>query len=276
MDRIRIIKKSMDIYLKKYPVLVLTGPRQSGKTTFLKNQFPDYTYVNLENLDLRRYALNDPNAFLTEFQGKVILDEVQRVPELFSYIQTKVDEDRIMGQYILSGSQNFHLMRSITQSLAGRVALFKLLPFDQEEMHGAGWLDVDYSVNLQRGFYPALYDRDIPSKVFYSNYLQTYVERDLSELIHVKDLKQFRNFIGIRWLLNAEFLNPRQNLGFLSWKQATSFISYNPYIPILISALPKVLSSIFTIQGCFVFCLKSTMRPVLKQATIRARFLKIL
>lgn len=197
----------MDIYLKKYPVLVLTGPRQSGKTTFLKNQFSDYTYVNLENLDLRKYALNDPNAFLTEFQGKVILDEVQRVPELFSYIQTKVDEDRIMGQYILSGSQNFHLMRSITQSLAGRVALFKLLPFDQEEMHSAGWLDADYSVNLQRGFYPALYDRDIPSKAFYSNYLQTYVERDLSELIHVKDLKQFRNFIGLCAARAGQLLN---------------------------------------------------------------------
>jgi len=207
MDRIRIIKKSMDIYLEKYPVLVLTGPRQSGKTTFLKNQFPDYTYVNLENLDFRRYAMNDPNAFLTEFQGKVILDEAQRVPELFSYIQTKVDEDRVMGQYILSGSQNFHLMRSITQSLAGRVALFKLLPFDQEEMHSAGWLDADYSVNLQRGFYPALYDRDIPSKVFYSNYLQTYVERDLSDLIHVKDLKQFRNFIGLCAARAGQLLN---------------------------------------------------------------------
>lgn len=207
MDRIRIIKKSMDIYLKKYPVLVLTGPRQSGKTTFLKNQFPDYTYVNLENLDFRRYAMNDPNAFITEFQGKVILDEVQRVPELFSYIQTKVDQDRIMGQYILSGSQNFHLMRSITQSLAGRVALFKLLPFDQEEMHVAGWLDADYAVNLQRGFYPALYDRDISSKVFYSNYLQTYVERDLSELIHVKDLKQFRNFIGLCAARAGQLLN---------------------------------------------------------------------
>lgn len=227
MDRTRIIKKSMDIYLKKYPVLVLTGPRQSGKTTFLKNQFPDYTYVNLENLDIRRYALNDPNAFLTEFQGKVILDEVQRAPELFSYLQTKVDADRIMGQYILSGSQNFHLMRRITQSLAGRVALFKLLPFDQEEMHGSGWLDADYSVNLQRGFYPAIYDRDIPSKVFYSNYLQTYVERDLSELILVKDLKQFRNFIAlcasrVGQLLN---LNSLANECGISQPTAKSWIS---------------------------------------------------
>jgi predicted AAA+ superfamily ATPase len=217
----------MDIYLKKYPILALTGPRQSGKTTLLKHQFPDYTYVNLENLDFRNYALNDPNAFLTEFQGKVILDEVQRAPELLSYLQTKVDADRIMGQYILSGSQNFHLMRSITQSLAGRVALFKLLPFDQEEMHRAGWLDTDYSVNLQRGFYPALYDRDIPSKVFYSNYLQTYVERDLSELILVKDLKQFRNFIAlcasrVGQLLN---LNSLANECGISQPTAKSWIS---------------------------------------------------
>jgi len=197
MGATRAIKKEMDIYLKRYPILALTGPRQSGKTTFLKSQFPEYRYVNLENLDNRNYALTDPNGFLAEFGSYVVFDEVQRVPELFSYLQTKVDEDRIMGQYILSGSQNFHLMRNITQSLAGRVALFKLLPFDINEMQGAGWLDEDYAVNLQKGFYPALYDREIPAKVFYSNYLQTYVERDLSELLNVKDLKQFRNFISL-------------------------------------------------------------------------------
>ena len=207
MGTIRIIKKEMDIYLKKYPVLVLTGPRQSGKTTFLRNQFPTYTYVNLENLDNRNYALNDPNGFLREHDRYVIFDEVQRVPELFSYIQTKVDEDKIMGQYILSGSQNFHLMRNITQSLAGRVALFKLLPFDCQEMQEAGWLDEDYAVNLQKGFYPAIYDRDIPSKAFYSNYLQTYVERDLSDLIQVKDLKQFRNFISLCAARVGQLLN---------------------------------------------------------------------
>jgi predicted AAA+ superfamily ATPase len=207
MSSIRAIKTEMDIYLRKYPVLVLTGPRQSGKTTFLRSQFPKYTYVNLENFDNRSYALKDPNAFLREYDQYVIFDEIQRVPELFSYLQTKVDEDKVMGQYILSGSQNFHLMRSITQSLAGRVALFKLLPFDIAEMNQAGWLNDDYAVNLQKGFYPAIYDRDIPSKVFYSNYLQTYVERDLSELIHVKDLKQFRNFISLCAARVGQLLN---------------------------------------------------------------------
>ena len=197
----------MDIYIKKYPILALTGPRQSGKTTFLKSQFSDYQYVNLENLDNRDFALEDPNGFLKQYGNYVIFDEVQRVPHLFSYLQTKVDEDKIMGQYILSGSQNFHLMQNITQSLAGRVALFKLLPFDNEEMQTVNWLNDDYAVNLQKGFYPAIYDRNIPSKVFYSNYIQTYVERDLSELIHVKDLKQFRNFISLCAARAGQLLN---------------------------------------------------------------------
>lgn len=197
MTAARIIKKEMDVYAKKYPILAITGPRQSGKTTFLRTEFPHYEYVNLENIDVRNFAKDDPNGFLNQFTKYVIFDEVQRVPELFSYLQTKVDEDKIMGQYILSGSQNFQLMQNITQSLAGRVALFRLLPFDLQELQTAGWLNDDYAVNLQRGFYPALYDRDIPSKVFYSNYIQTYVERDLSELIQVKDLKLFRNFISL-------------------------------------------------------------------------------
>ena len=189
----RTIKAEMDIYKKKYPILAVTGPRQAGKTTFLKTEFSDYRYVNLENPDTRNYAERDPNNFLKEFDEFVIFDEIQRVPFLFSYLQAKVDDDKIMGQYILSGSQNFQLLQNITQSLAGRVAIFKLLPFDLEEMKSANLLSDDYAVNLVRGFYPAIYDRNIPSKVFYSNYIQTYVERD----IRVKDLKTFRNFISL-------------------------------------------------------------------------------
>ena len=207
MSANRRIKIAMDIYKTKYPILVVTGPRQSGKTTFLKTQFSDYEYVNLENLDTRKFATDDPNGFLKQYDKYVIFDEAQRVPHLFSYLQTKVDEDKIMGQYILSGSQNFHLMQNITQSLAGRVALFKLLPFDILEMQNANWLNDDYAINLQKGFYPAIYDREIPTKAFYSNYIQTYVERDLSELIHIKDLKQFRNFIALCAARTGQLLN---------------------------------------------------------------------
>ena len=108
-----------------------------------------------------------------------------------------VDESKIMGQFILSGSQNFHLLQNITQSLAGRVALFKLLPFDFSELKLAGILDADFTVSMQKGFYPAIYDREIQARMFYSNYIQTYIERDLSEIIHVRDLKLFRNFVRL-------------------------------------------------------------------------------
>ena len=197
MNLKRSLKTAIDIYREKYPVIALTGPRQSGKTTFLKDEFPEYRYVNLENPDTRNFATTDPNAFLKLYDKFVIFDEVQRVPALFSYIQVLVDESKIMGQFILSGSQNFHLMQNITQSLAGRVALFRLLPFDFSELKMAGLLDSDFAVNMYKGFYPAIYDRDIPPKMFYSNYVQTYIERDLSEIINVRDLKLFRNFISL-------------------------------------------------------------------------------
>lgn len=197
MNLKRSLKSAIDVYRQKYPVITITGPRQSGKTTFLRSEFPEYRYVNLENPDTRNFAATDPNAFFNLYDKYVIFDEVQRVPALFSYIQALVDESRIMGQFILSGSQNFHLMQNITQSLAGRVALFRLLPFDFTELKMAGLLDADFAVNMYKGFYPAIYDRDIPSKMFYSNYIQTYIERDLSEIIQVRDLKLFRNFISL-------------------------------------------------------------------------------
>ena len=181
----------------KYPVLAITGPRQSGKTTMLKTIFEDYRYISLENPDNRAFAADDPVGFLREYSERVIFDEVQQVPSLFSYIQTIVDESRQMGQFILSGSQNFQLLNNITQSLAGRVALFKLLPFDFAEMKSADLLADTFPEVCLNGFYPAIYDRSIDPAIFYANYIQTYVERDVTELANIRDLRQFRTFLSL-------------------------------------------------------------------------------
>lgn len=191
----------------KFPILAITGPRQSGKTTLLQRMFKDFRYVSLENPDMRSFATDDPTGFLNEYNENVILDEVQRVPTLFSYLQTKVDVSRKMGQYILSGSQNFHLLNSITQTLAGRVALFKLLPLDFEELKAAKLLEKSYPQTLFKGFYPAIFDRDIDPKIFYTNYIQTYVEKDVTELLNIKDLKTFRTFLGLCAARAGQLLN---------------------------------------------------------------------
>jgi len=184
-------------HTEKYPVLAITGPRQSGKTTMLKTIFADYRYVSLENPDSRAFATDDPVGFLREYPERMIFDEVQQVPGLFSYIQTIVDESRQMGQFILSGSQNFQLLNNITQSLAGRVALFKLLPFDFAEMRSGNLLAETFPEACLNGFYPAIYDRRIEPTTFYANYIQTYVERDVTELAKIRDLRQFRTFLSL-------------------------------------------------------------------------------
>lgn len=203
----RSIRIQIERFKDKYPIVALTGPRQSGKTTLLKKLFPDFTYLSLENPDTLEFATSDPKAFLQMHNDRVILDEVQKTPELFSYLQSVVDESGKMGQYILSGSQNFHLMKSITQSLAGRVILFKLLPFDFSELKSAGWMTDSYEDLCLKGCYPSIYDREIPSDVFYNNYIQTYVERDVSEILNVKDVSQFRNFLFLCATRAGQLLN---------------------------------------------------------------------
>ena len=203
----REIASAIKSLATKYPVIALTGPRQSGKTTLLKQLFPDYDYLSLENPDVREFAETDTKGFLKRYAKYVIFDEAQRVPALFSYIQGKVDESGIMGQFILSGSQNFHLMQNITQSLAGRVAIFRLFPFDLQELRSANLLSENYADNLVKGFYPAIYDRNIPAKTFYSNYVQTYIQRDVSELIAIKDLRLFQNFLSLCATRAGQLLN---------------------------------------------------------------------
>ncbi len=203
----RQISKSIKLHLSKYPILALTGPRQSGKTTLLKSILPEYRYVSLENMDQRSFATEDPVGFLKKFDTHVIFDEVQRVPQLFSYLQTLVDESGQMGQFVISGSQNFHLLEHITQSLAGRVAIFKLLPFDIPELKQEGLLHPDWKTLIIKGFYPAIYDRNLDPSVYFSNYLQTYINRDVRDLTKVQDMKRFNNFIGLCAGRTGQLLN---------------------------------------------------------------------
>jgi uncharacterized protein len=206
-----MIQRTLATHIRKmaglYPIVAVTGPRQSGKTTMLMNMFPEYRYVSLENPDNLSFAINDPNGFLELYNEQVIFDEVQRAPQLFSYLQTTVDQSRKMGQFMLSGSQNFNLLNSIAQSLAGRVALFRLLPFDFAELKAESLLPEDFTEILIRGNYPALYDRPLPTTDFYANYLETYVERDVSTLLNIKDLTSFRTFVRLCAARAGQLLN---------------------------------------------------------------------
>jgi len=193
----RNLSESLLEMSKKYPVVSLTGPRQSGKTTLLKHIFPEKEYVSLEDPDIRLFAQKDPKGFLSNYEKGAILDEIQRVPELFSYIQTIVDKQNVMGMFILSGSQNFLLSEYITQTLAGRIAVLKLLPLSYNELKNHQVVSSSIEEYLFKGAYPAIYDREINPIQFYSNYLQTYVERDVRQLKNISDLSLFVKFLKL-------------------------------------------------------------------------------
>lgn len=181
--------------LGKYPLLAITGPRQSGKTTLAKKLRPDFEYINLELAENNEFARNDPNGFLTAYQGGVILDEVQNVPTLFPYLKHYTDQRGQTGEYILTGSQHFLLLEKITQSLAGRVALLQLLPFSRLELQHAGLSPASPEAFLLTGGYPRIYDKGIAPADFYPDYLRTYVERDVRQIVNVTNLRLFRQFL---------------------------------------------------------------------------------
>ncbi len=182
---------------EQYRVVTITGPRQSGKTTLCKMLFSELPYVSLENPDLREAIQTDPVSFLERHRGSgVVIDEIQNVPELLSYIQGIVDEDEKPGQFILTGSHQFSLMEGISQSLAGRTALVKLLPFSIVEAN-----DVESLSSLEhyifRGFYPGVWSQSLEPVSYYRNYFETYVQRDVRQMMQVKDLRLFRNFVRL-------------------------------------------------------------------------------
>jgi len=179
-----------------FPAVVVTGPRQSGKTTLVKHLFPDKPYLLLEEPDTRRFAEEDPRSFLGQYLDKgAIIDEAQYVPELFSYLQGILDQSESPGRFILTGSQNFLMMAKISQSLAGRIGIIKLLPLSMNELNQAGQECDQYEEYLFRGFYPRLYKFSILPSDFYSSYVQTYLERDLTQLKQVHSLSTFHIFL---------------------------------------------------------------------------------
>ena len=195
----------------------------------LKHAFPEYRYVSLEDLDMREFANNDPRGFLSTFPRRVILDEVQRVPSLFSYIQTHVDETDEPGMYLLAGSHNFLLMESVNQSLAGRTAILKLLPFSHKEMTDGGVLPNTTNEQIYNGSYPRLYDKHLAPFEFYPYYIQTYVERDVRQLKNIGDLSRFIRFIK----LCAGRIGQLLNLSSLAVECGVSVPTINSWLSVL-------------------------------------------
>lgn len=193
----RLISDKIKDLRGKFPIVTLTGARQCGKSTLLKNLLPEYRYVSLEDPDMRRAVSGDPRSFLDNFSDRTIIDEAQYVPELFSYIQTKVDDENRPGMYVLSGSHNFLLMESVTQSLAGRVAILKLAPFSISELRSAGMLPDNPSELILNGGYPRVYDWKISPEDYYPNYVMTYLERDVRLLRNINDFSRFELFLRL-------------------------------------------------------------------------------
>lgn len=191
----RIITDKVLEVQQYYPVTTITGPRQSGKTSLCRHLFPGYKYVNLEDLTERRRAISDPTAFIDSLGTTAIIDEVQNVPKLLSMIQVRVDENPAR-RYILTGSSNFSLLHRMTQSLAGRTAVFKLLPFSFQEMAAEEKSQPAWRLMIN-GQYPGVVVNGIPSGIFFSNYYTTYVERDVRDIMRLKNIMKFDTFVRL-------------------------------------------------------------------------------
>jgi predicted AAA+ superfamily ATPase len=195
IDRV-LINKALKL-IEQFPIVAITGPRQSGKTTLSKMIRPNYKYVNLENLSDRDFAKSDPIGFLETYRNGVIIDEIQNVPSLFSYLQVVTDERNSIGEYIITGSQNFLMMEQITQSLAGRVALLTLLPFSYQELKNTNYKPETWEKYALSGSYPRRIIQNIDSIDYYENYIKTYVERDVRLMKNITNLDLFQKFIQL-------------------------------------------------------------------------------
>lgn len=197
------------IRFSKFPVVGVFGPRQSGKTTLVKNYFKNHTYLNLEDPDTRDFATNDPRGFLKAYENEhgIILDEFQYVPQILSYIQIESDQTQKPGYFVLTGSQNFLMNQAITQSLAGRIGILTLLPLSLHELNQAGLLSDNSNDLLLNGGYPRVYTQQFNPDEFYPSYIHSYVERDVRQLINVENLRTFRKFMQLCAARTGQLLN---------------------------------------------------------------------
>lgn len=202
----RNISKKVLYYAKKYPVVTITGPRQSGKTTLCKMLFPHKSYVSLESIEEREFAKNDPKGFLSNYPNGAVIDEIQRVPDLLSYIQVAVDANRQNGNFIITGSQNFEIMNTVSQSLAGRTAIVRLLPLTIDEVFKFR-KNIELDEFIYTGSYPGIYNEHLNPTEAISFYVTTYIERDLRQLLNVKDLSRFNTFLKLCAGRTGQILN---------------------------------------------------------------------
>ncbi|KQC06447.1 MAG: hypothetical protein APR54_01675 [Candidatus Cloacimonas sp. SDB] len=203
----RKISEKLKAIANSFPVITITGPRQSGKTTLTKMIFPGYKYVSLEDPNNRDFAANDPYGFINKYSNKTIIDEFQRVPELTSYLQGHIDDVNAPGMYILTGSNQFEYIRSVTQTLAGRTAIIKLLPFCIDEVNSVNNKTPDLYDVIVKGWYPRIYDQKLDHQIFYASYFDTYVQRDVRSISTVQNLSDFQNFVRLCAGRTGQILN---------------------------------------------------------------------